>query len=154
MLVSSWSSIQEDAINTEKAREFYQEYLDTIYHRRRAEEIGRFVSNDLVIHPPFPGELNLSGLKTAAQTLLEAFSDLRVLPDLFMYTGDMIATRITFTGVHTGPFVGIPATGRKVQCIAHAYYLLRDGKIVELWDCTDTLTLMQQLGVIPPVGGA
>lgn len=133
-------------MNAEQAREFYQEYLDTIYQQRRTGELDRFFAEDLVVHPPFPGELNLSGVRSAMEMLLGTFSDCRIVPETFVYADGLIAARIVCTGTHTGSLMGIPATGQKVQVISHPQYRLRDGKFVELWDCTDMLSLVLQLG--------
>ncbi|SEM13412.1 SnoaL-like polyketide cyclase [Stigmatella aurantiaca] len=83
--------------------------------------------------------------------LVEGFSDFRVTPGPFLYADNMIAARLTVTGTHTGPYMGIPPTGKKIQAIAHTHYRLHEGKIAELWDCTDALSLLQQLGVLPPM---
>jgi hypothetical protein len=32
-------------------------------------------------------------------------------------------------------------------------FAFRDGKVVEQWEYSDMLGLLQQLGVIPPMGG-
>ncbi|WP_083423329.1 ester cyclase [Stigmatella aurantiaca] len=138
-------------MNTEQAREFYQQYLDTLYHERRLSEFPRFFHESLVVHPPFPGELSFAGVRGATQMLVEGFSDFRVTPGPFLYADNMIAARLTVTGTHTGPYMGIPPTGKKIQAIAHTHYRLHEGKIAELWDCTDALSLLQQLGVLPPM---
>ena len=56
--------------------------------------------------------------------------------------------RLTFTGTHTGPWMGIPPTGRPVTVKGMALYRLQDGKIVEQWTIGDTLGLLQQLGAV------
>ena len=54
-----------------------------------------------------------------------------------------------FTGTHTADFAGIPATGNRVTLQFVDIMRVRDGKIVEHWNCIDQLSFMQQLGVIP-----
>jgi predicted ester cyclase len=68
--------------------------------------------------------------------------------------GDQVVTKKTFTGTHTGEFAGIPATGNKVTLQFVDIMRVRDGKIVEHWNCIDQLSFMQQLGVLPAPGQA
>jgi predicted ester cyclase len=48
--------------------------------------------------------------------------------------------------------LGIPATGKRVHFVGCSVYRFLDGKIVEQWEYGDVLGLLQQLGVIPPLG--
>lgn len=135
-------------MNTQKARELYLDYLNTIFHQRRVEEVGRFYTDDVVAHPAFPGSPGLPALKAAVQMWLDAFSDMHVTLDGLLYDDGFVAARITITAVHTGPFLGVPATGRRIEVIDQPHYRLRDGKFAELWDAPDLLTMLRQIGAI------
>jgi predicted ester cyclase len=59
-----------------------------------------------------------------------------------------VATRWQATGVHSGAFNGIPATGRHVRMTGIRISRLAGGKIVETWEVTDDAGLLRQLGVL------
>ena len=59
----------------------------------------------------------------------------------------MTAQRILFTGTHTGPFRGLPPTGRTIRLHAIEINRMADGKIAEHWFQMDALTLFDQLGL-------
>jgi steroid delta-isomerase-like uncharacterized protein len=80
---------------------------------------------------------------------MNAFPDSQVTIDDMVAEGDQVVTKKTFTGTHTGDFAGIPATGNKVTLQFVDIMRVRNGKIVEHWNCIDQLSFMQQLGVIP-----
>jgi predicted ester cyclase len=142
-------------MNAKQARDFYLDYITTIYNERRVDQLERFYAPDVVPHPPIPGaEPGLPGLRAGVQAWLEAFSDIRLTLDSLVHEGDMLAPRITITGIHIGNFMGIPATGRRIEIIDHPHYRLHNGRIVEYWDSPDLLTMMIQLGVIPAPGQA
>jgi predicted ester cyclase len=61
----------------------------------------------------------------------------------------MVAWRWRFRGTHTGPFMRIPATGTQITGTGIAIYRMAGGQIVERWDQTDALGMLQQLGVFP-----
>ena len=50
------------------------------------------------------------------------------------------------TGTHTGEFLGIQPTGKKVEYESNELYRIADGTIAEEWICSDMLTLMAQIG--------
>ncbi len=66
--------------------------------------------------------------------------------------GDKEVTRFTFTGTHKGELMGIPPTGVQATSTGIAIARMAGGKYVEAWVNKDDLGMMQQLGVIPPLG--
>jgi predicted ester cyclase len=137
-------------VNSKQAQEFYQEYLNTIYVERKVEQLGRFFAPEVVAHPVPPGrEPGLPGVRAAVQGWVDAFADLRFTVDSFVYDNGIMAPRLTISGTHVQTFLGIPPTGKRFQIIDHPHYQLRDGKVVELWDVPDLVTLLLQLGVNP-----
>ena len=63
--------------------------------------------------------------------------------------GDKLVKYWQFKGKHTGPFFGIPATGKDVDVSGVTIAKMKDGKIAEEQDFMDNLEFMQQLGLIP-----
>lgn len=66
--------------------------------------------------------------------------------------GDKVAVRAMFQGTHRGDLMGVLPTGKQVTTPVMLIYRLAGGKIVEHWMNADQLGMMQQLGVIPPMG--
>ena len=66
--------------------------------------------------------------------------------------GDLVATRETMQSVHSrGDFQGLPPTGKEITSNAVSIERIRDGKIVERRVISDWLSVMQQLGQLPPL---
>ena len=63
-----------------------------------------------------------------------------------------MAFRYTIIATHQGELMGMPATGIQVVWTGITVAHLADGKIMEMWWAKDTLGMLQQLGVIPPMG--
>ena len=95
------------------------------------------------------------GLEAAKQfdTLLR-----RVFPDIHFTVEDQLAetdkvvTHWTARGTHKGQLMGIPATGRSVTWAGITIHLIANGRVAESWVSSDTLDLMQQLGVVSTSG--
>jgi steroid delta-isomerase-like uncharacterized protein len=98
------------------------------------------------------GDGDIRGIKNVKQSTSEEFSafpDLHFTIDDMVAEGDKVAARITITGTHKGEYMGAPPTNKKITIRAIAIERFAGGKIVEEWGMTDTLGLMQQLGVVP-----
>ena len=63
--------------------------------------------------------------------------------------GDQVATRYVLSGTHEGDLAGIPPTGKPFSVEGMIIARVAEGKAVERWAHLDTLSLMQQLGVVP-----
>ena len=83
---------------------------------------------------------------------LSAFPDLHITVEDMIAEGDKIVARLTMRGTHQGAFLGIPPTGKQVTGTAIDINRITGGKSVEHWNNSDTLGLLQQLGVVPLPG--
>lgn len=87
-------------------------------------------------------------------TVRTAFPDFRVETDELIEAGDKVVSRWTVTGTHKGEYMGIPATGKRVNVTGMTLQRFEDGKIAEDWWAYDLLGFMQQVGAIPPARAA
>jgi steroid delta-isomerase-like uncharacterized protein len=78
---------------------------------------------------------------------LEGFPDLHLEVQDSSADEGMVAQRILFTGTHSGPFRGLPPTGRKVRFSGLEINRMVDGQVAEHWFQLDALTLFEQLGL-------
>lgn len=63
--------------------------------------------------------------------------------------GDEVACRYTFRATRRDDFMGIPATGNRVEMGGMTILRLAGGKRVERWRSAGMMGLMGQLGAIP-----
>jgi predicted ester cyclase len=90
-----------------------------------------------------------------SQQLRTAFPDLHAEFEDLLVDGDRAALRLSLTGTHKGPFMGVAATGKAVQWESIGIAHFRDGQMYRVWVQPDMLGLMRQLGVdLPGVEGA
>ena len=79
-------------------------------------------------------------------------------PDIHFTIEDQIAeenkvmTRWIARGTHKGVLMGIPATGKQVVVTGSSTNHFSRDQAVESWNNWDGLGMMQQIGVIPPMG--
>lgn len=81
----------------------------------------------------------------------------RVFPDLAVQLhdviagGDMVGVRGTMRCRQQGEFLGIPATGNELSWAGLAMFRVVDGRMAERWFNSDSLSIVQQLGIVPPL---
>ena len=81
-----------------------------------------------------------------------AFPDIKYVVEAQYGEGEKVATRYSATGTHTGEFRGMPPSGKPISLTGHMIMRLADGRVAEGWGYWDTLGLLQELGVLPPMG--
>ena len=102
-----------------------------------------YVRHDLRPTQALPGP---EGQAKIARDFRAAFPDLRMIVDLVVAEGDLVAARWTTEGTNTGAWGGRPPTGKRARFSGVNIFRLRDGRVVELWNHRDDLGLAQQLG--------
>ena len=85
-----------------------------------------------------------------ASVMRTAFPDMHVTVDEIIGEGDIFACRISFTGTHTGDFMGIPPTNKSFDVTEAVFVRFEGSKIAEEWQYLNQLAMFQQLGVSPP----
>lgn len=83
-----------------------------------------------------------------------AFPDVSARMDDLIVSGDRVVGRFTYTGTHTGDFMGVPASGRPIEMRSIDIWRVEGGLFVEHWDELNTLQLFQQIGLVPELAGA
>jgi steroid delta-isomerase-like uncharacterized protein len=119
-----------------------------------AGAMDEYYAEDFVNHSAPPGTPSgLNGMKASASVMMNAFSDVEVTIDDQIAEGDLVVTRWSGKNTHSGEFMGIPATGKRLSLTGIAIDRIANGKIVESWSEWDMMGLMQQLGAVPSPGG-
>jgi predicted ester cyclase len=100
----------------------------------------------------YPGlEPGLENFKRALHARAGGITDLSVRIDHLVGEGDKVLARFTLSGVHSGAFQGIAATGRRVTFPCCDIYRFEEGRIAEGWAMMDFLAFLQQVGAAPSV---
>jgi len=115
--------------------------------------LAGIVAMAFVDHHPLPGQAGgLVGLKQMYATLRTAFPDWQIVVEGMLVEGDTVAVHSTWRGTHQGEFLSIPPTGAQFTVPAMDVLRIADDKIVERWGVVDLFGMVQQLGILPPMG--
>jgi len=134
------------AVITKVQKELNNGKLDTFY---------QYVSDNFIFHrTPLPDTVGIEANRKGDEAMLAAFTNNRTSIHEIVVEGDTAVMHYTWQAVHTGvtPSLGIPPTGKEIEISGCQIYHWVEDQIVELWDYTDMLGLLQQLGLVPTTG--
>ena len=76
-----------------------------------------------------------------------AFSDKVCVDEARLYMGEWAAAFGRQEAIHSGTFMGIPASGKKIEIRYMDFWKVEEGKIADNWVMVDFPHVMAQLGV-------
>ena len=124
--------------NKELVRRFYREAIV----ERDSSACERLLTVDFVHNDEPRGR---AGQRQAVDYFLDAVPDLEHSIELLIAEGDLVAAHQRWAGTHGGEFLGVPATGKRVEFTSTAILRVRDGLIAEAWDELDSGAILAQL---------
>jgi steroid delta-isomerase-like uncharacterized protein len=136
-------------MSVEENQELVRQMFERAINQRDPSVFESFIDTSYVNHDMPAPEPGPEGLRAVMGAFFAAFPDMRIVVEQTVGEGDIVCTRGYFSGTHDGEFMGIPATGKKVNVKYMDMWRLDEGKAVENWVRLDMLGMMQQLGVVP-----
>jgi steroid delta-isomerase-like uncharacterized protein len=113
---------------------------------------AKLVADDFVEHEATPGlPPTKEGTLEFFRVLLAAFPDMRMEVDDLFACGNKTVARVRARATHKGEFMSMPASGKTIDVELIDIMRFNDaGLVCEHWGLTDMLSLMQQIGALPP----
>ena len=138
-----------DLSKTKKTQEVIESMVDGL-NDHRIEDIGEFFSENFRWMGNF-GCGTKSGLKEFQDNwqkpFQEAFSNKVCIDEARLFMGEWAAAFGKQEAIHTGEFMGIKPTGKKVEIRYMDFWKVSEGKIQDNWVMVDFPFVMKQLGV-------
>ena len=117
---------------------------------RNLDEAFELYALDYIYHGPGGQELRgRDSIRGLWEVFLVGLPDLHSTIEDMVSAGDKVVLRWRIEGTHTGEFLGVAPTNRKISLDVTEIFRIADGQLAEAWDQYDRLGLMQQLGTIP-----
>jgi steroid delta-isomerase-like uncharacterized protein len=112
--------------------------------------LSEILSPDYHDHDPTNEEdvRGIDGARREIEMYRLGFHDFRFTIDDQIAEGDRVCTRWTWHATHTGEFMGVAPTNRKVTMTGQTVHRLHDGLITEGWYNYDFLGALRQIGIV------
>ena len=140
---------------SEENKALARRVADDLVNPGNVDAVDEIYAPDYVLHDPSTPEdvHGVEGAREFYETVFNAFPDTEISIEELIAEGDKVVTRWTSRGTHQGEFMGLPPSGKRVEVAGVTISRIEGGKIVEDWEFTDALGMMQQLGAIPAPPG-
>jgi len=152
------STVTGDPGDPETNKTIVQRMIDEVMNNQNMAVIDELFAADYVMHDPaWPMEVKgPDGFKQWAGAMLEPFFSNSGITGEVTAEGDKVAVLWSWSGTHTGEFMGFSPTGNQIAITGTSIHRFADGKFVESWASYDMMGFMQQLSAPPkwPIAGA
>jgi steroid delta-isomerase-like uncharacterized protein len=131
-------------------KEIIHRYFEEWANRGDTTAADELIATNLTLRNPPAVLHSLDEYKKGMAGFHTAFPDLRFTIEDEITEGDKIAARWTMRGTHLGEYQGRPPTGKTITVTGVSVFRIADGKIQEIHVNMDRLSMMDQLGWLPP----
>ena len=117
---------------------------------RNWDAAGEFISNDVIIHMQGGSEAKGMEELKGFDEMYSNMHNAKINHYEIVAEGDYVFIRWDVAFDHTSEIMGIPASGNRISGIfGMDLFLIKDGKITEMWQNWDQMGFLQQMGALP-----
>jgi len=151
-VITAAQNTDEMKRNADVARHFFD--------RSNANDISGMLSDLAEDAKNFGRSVGRDGFRHVLEDIFTTFPDWHVEIVDMVTEGDSVVMRCKVSGTHRGigkipvnggMLVGVAPTGRHFETDHIHWFKFRDGKILDHYATRDDISMMRQLGLIPPV---
>jgi steroid delta-isomerase-like uncharacterized protein len=136
-------------------KQLVNRFVDELWNERRLDVADAIIAKDCVTHqlrsgaPAGAVPRGPEAIKEHVAGWIASFPDLRFTIEQMVSEGNRVVMQLRMEGTHRGAWLGIPASGKKIQIRMFTVHRVEGGKIVEDWVLVESLGLFEQLEVVP-----
>lgn len=135
---------------SQEKKSIVKRFLIEVWEEENQDIIDEVLAEGFVDHDMPEGlPSGREGFKQFTRMYLGAFSNLDVKVEDVIAEGDKVALRWSARGTHSGEFMDISPTNKRVEMTGIDMLRFSGDKVVERWGEFDQAGMLQQLGVIP-----
>tara|TARA_R110002020_G_scaffold178334_7_gene371352 strand:+ start:2317 stop:2727 length:411 start_codon:yes stop_codon:yes gene_type:complete len=110
---------------------------------------AEWVTPDFVLHIAGSPAMDLKAAQQFSVALVAAVPNLTHPIVELIAEGDKVCYRGRYEGVQSAPYLGAMGASGVLSATGAGMLRIANGKVAEIWIWPDTMTVMQQLGVLP-----
>ncbi len=149
---TSETTMKTDSTKTKNIENY--KLVTAMFSSGKMDDLNKYIDDNMNEHTPWPGmKQGLAGLKEGMAGFRASFPDLKITPKEVTSDGDWIFAHYNMTGTNTGSFMGMPATGKKIDIDGMELIKLTNCKATDHWAYDEGRKMMEQLGLMPPMDG-
>ena len=136
-------------------KQLINRFVEELWNKRRLDVADAIFAKNCVTHqlqsgvPADAVPRGPQAIKEHVTGWIASFPDLRFTIEQMLSEDDRVVMQLLMEGTHQGAWLGIPASGKKMQIRMFTVHRVVQGKIAEDWVLVESLGFFQQLGVVP-----
>jgi predicted ester cyclase len=139
---------------SERNKQVYQRFMDEVVNGKNLSVLDELIADDFVDHNPVPGTPSTkAGMREQMEMFFTAFPDMAASTTFLLSDGEYVIGHHRTRGTNQGDFMGMPATGKRIEVDEIHIVRFADGKAVEHWGLVEEGAMMTQLGLIEAPAG-
>ena len=142
-------------MSVEENKAIVSRFYEELWNNRNLDVADEIIAPDCVTHQLQSGAIsvgvprNPEAVKHHVSQWLGGFPDLRFVVEQMIAEEDRVMSQSVMRGTHTGIWLGIAPTNKKVSIRLMVLQRIENGKIIEDWVLVESLGLFQLLGLLP-----
>lgn len=133
----------------EKLLELGKRITEEVWNKGDTSAIDKYFADDMKLVTRGATFSGKEGYKQFQGMYREGFPDLKIETHDYFTDGDSTALEWTFTGTHSGPFLGIEPSGNQVNVSGVTITKFENGKVVEQRLYFDRIEQLEAVGLQP-----
>lgn len=126
-------------------KDVVRQFCEDVFVNHDLTRLDECMRDDYIQHNPDCPQ-GKAGFVQFFREIFAAIPDFRYTLLKIVAEDDLVFMYSRTTGTHQGAWLGMPATGNKLDFTVVDIFRLQDGLIAEHWDVADTLTLFTTIG--------
>jgi predicted ester cyclase len=127
-------------------RESFAKALECFADPQRRSQYFHLYSDDIILHGYQGIEPGLESVKQFYYAFWKVFPDAQVIVQDLIGEGDTLVARYMIRGTMHEAFMGVAATGQRIELPGISILHFKNGECFERWTCSDSLVLLNQIG--------
>jgi predicted ester cyclase len=133
-------------------------FFEEVWNQRKLEIADDIFDKDchtFQLRSGSPAESSPRGpevIKEHVSEWLSGFPDLIFTIEQMIAEGNRVSTLLVMNGTHTGQWLGMAPSGKRINIRMMTIHRLQNNKIIEDWVIVESLGFFQQLGIVQPTG--
>ena len=128
-------------------QEIVENVANSVFNEKTFDVLEQYMDEGYIQHNPLVPQ-GREGFQGFFEDAFRAIPDWRHQRKKIIASGDFVWVYGTYSGTHTGEWLGIPPTGKPFAFDAVDIFRVADGRLAEHWDVMDIYALFKQLGVV------
>lgn len=135
--------------NPQANKAVVRQFIERIFGAGDTTAVDELIAPTAAFHTyRFDGDPR-AGMRAAIERMSTALSDGSFTIRQLIAEDDLVCAHVTSAATQSGPFMGMPASGRRYEIDELHLFRVRDGQVVEHWHQYDQMGMLRQLGIGP-----